>query len=83
MIRKSEIAQSETVRDNGSGMSEEPRNDGRDEASRTKRILSSPLDQWIISRIYQLRNDITAGMEEYNIPKALENVLPFIDDLSN
>ena len=34
MIRKSEIAQSETVRDNGSGMSEEPRNDGRDEASR-------------------------------------------------
>lgn len=55
----------------------------RDEASRTKRILSSPLDQWIISRVYQLRNDITSGMEEYNIPKALENVLPFIDDLSN
>ena len=54
-----------------------------DEASRTKHILSSPLDQWIISRVYQLRNDITAGMEEYNIPKALENVLPFIDDLSN
>ena len=73
----------ETVRDNGSGMSEEPHNDGRDEASRTKYILSSPLDQWIISRVYQLRNDITAGMEEYNIPKALENVLPFIDDLSN
>ena len=73
----------ETVRDDGSGMSEEPRNDGRDEASRTKRILSSPLDQWIISRVYQLRNDITSGMEEYNIPKALENVLPFIDDLSN
>ena len=55
----------------------------RDEASRTKRILSSPLDIWIISRVHQLRNDITAGMEEYNIPKALENVLPFIDDLSN
>ena len=34
MIRKSEISQSETARDNGSGMSEEPRNDGRDEASR-------------------------------------------------
>lgn len=55
----------------------------RDEASRTKRILSSPLDIWIISRVHQLRNDIAAGMEEYNIPKALENVLPFIDDLSN
>ncbi len=44
---------------------------------------NNPLDIWIISRIYQLRNDITTGMEEYNIPKALENVLPFIDDLSN
>lgn len=41
------------------------------------------LDSWIISRMYQLRDEITEGMEEYNIPKALENVLPFIDDLSN
>ena len=74
----------ETVRDNGSGMSEEPHDDGRDEASRAKSIVSSnPLDTWIISRIYQLNNDIVAGMAEYNIPKALENVLPFIDDLSN
>ena len=46
-------------------------------------LASNPLDQWIISRVYQLRNSITAGMEEYNIPKALENVLLFIDDLSN
>ena len=44
---------------------------------------SNPLDTWIISRVYQLRNEITSGMEEYNIPKALEGVLPFIDDLSN
>lgn len=44
---------------------------------------SSPLDTWIISRIYQLRDIITEGMEEYNIPKALDGVLPFIDDLSN
>ncbi len=42
-----------------------------------------PLDLWILSRMYQLRDEITTGMEEYNIPKALENVLPFIDDLSN
>ncbi len=41
------------------------------------------LDQWIISRTYELEKEITAGMSEYNIPKALENVLPFIDDLSN
>lgn len=45
--------------------------------------LKNPLDIWIVSRLYQLRDEITVGMEEYNIPKALENVLPFIDDLSN
>ena len=47
------------------------------------RPCNNLLDTWIISRIYQLRDEITEGMEEYNIPKALENVLPFIDDLSN
>ena len=72
----------ETVRDNGSGLSDEPRNDGREEASRETNI-SNPLDVWIISKLYQLRNDITSGMKEYNLPKALQNVLPFIDDLSN
>ncbi len=45
--------------------------------------IPSPLDVWIVSRMYQLRDEITSGMEEYNIPKALEGVLPFIDDLSN
>ena len=45
--------------------------------------FSNPLDIWIISRLYQLRNEITEGMEVYNIPKALDDVLLFIDDLSN
>ncbi len=40
-------------------------------------------DTWIVSRLYQLRDEITTGMEEYNVPKALENVLLFIDDMSN
>ena len=44
---------------------------------------TNPLDLWIISRVYQLRNDISTGMEEYNLPRALETTLPFIDDLSN
>jgi len=44
---------------------------------------SNPLDSWIISRMYQLRDEITEGMEAYNIPKALENVLLYIDDISN
>ncbi|MBQ6313840.1 class I tRNA ligase family protein [Candidatus Saccharibacteria bacterium] len=52
-------------------------------ATRNSNISSSPLDIWIISRIYQLRDEITEGMEEYNIPKALDGVLPFIDDMSN
>ena len=72
----------ETVRDNGSGISEEPRNDRRDEASR-KINASNPMDRWIILRAHQLRDEITEGMEEYNIPKALSGVLLFIDDLSN
>ena len=48
-----------------------------------KTNISNPLDIWIISRIYQLRNEITEGMTEYNIPKALAGILPFIDDMSN
>lgn len=45
--------------------------------------LNNPLDIWIVSRMYQLRNDITEGMNIYNIPKALDGVLSFVDDLSN
>ncbi len=91
--KESEDASSRGIRDNGSGRSEEPRNDGRDEASREECISlfeikkdafsPNPLDSWIIQRTYQLRNEITEGMEEYNIPKALQGVLPYIDDLSN
>ncbi|MBR3175999.1 isoleucine--tRNA ligase [Candidatus Saccharibacteria bacterium] len=57
---------------------------GASDPSRERSFLSSsPLDSWILSRIYQLRDEITTGMEEYNLPKALEGVLPFVDDLSN
>lgn len=45
--------------------------------------LENPLDIWLVSRVYELRNEITEGMEAYNIPSALSNVLLFIDDLSN
>ena len=45
--------------------------------------LENPLDIWLVSRVYKLRNEITKGMEAYNIPSALSNVLLFIDDLSN
>lgn len=45
--------------------------------------LENNLDKWIISRVHQLRNEVTGGMEVYNIPQALSGVLPFVDDLSN
>ena len=45
--------------------------------------LENPLDIWLVSRVYELRNENTKGMEAYNIPSALSNVLLFIDDLSN
>lgn len=45
--------------------------------------LENPLDKWIISRVHQLRNDITANMDKYDIPRALEGIVPFLDDASN
>ncbi len=45
--------------------------------------FTNPLDTWIISRIYELQKEIEDGMKEYNLPKALSTVLPFVDDLSN
>jgi isoleucine--tRNA ligase len=43
----------------------------------------NPLDIWLVSRVHQVRNQITEGVEAYNIPAALSSVLEFIDDMSN
>ncbi len=56
---------------------------GANERSEKDVFLKNPLDLWVISRLYELRNEITTGMEEYNLPKALQGVVPFIEDLSN
>ncbi len=45
--------------------------------------LKNDLDKWIISRLYQLRDEITDGMNKYDLPATLSGVLPFVDDLSN
>ena len=47
------------------------------------REFVNPLDIWLVSRVHQVRNQITEGMEAYNIPAALSSVLEFIDDMSN
>ncbi len=52
-------------------------------AAKNTKELSNELDKWIVSRVYQLRDEITEGMEEYNLPKATAGILPFVDDLSN
>ena len=46
-------------------------------------VLKNPLDRWVVSRLHELNQAISKGMEEYNLPKALSGVLPFVDDLSN
>lgn len=45
--------------------------------------LKNPLDIWIVSRVHQLTAQLTDDMDHYNIPDALNGVLPFIDDASN
>jgi isoleucyl-tRNA synthetase len=45
--------------------------------------LQNPLDKWIISRVHELREHITRYMDEYNIPDAMNAILPLLDDASN
>jgi isoleucyl-tRNA synthetase len=45
--------------------------------------LTNPLDKWIVSRIHQLNQHVTKYMDVYNIPNAMSDFLPFIDDASN
>ncbi len=53
------------------------------DSENAKLELKNPLDAWIVSRVYQLRDEITDGMEKYDIPTAVSGILPFVDDLSN
>lgn len=46
-------------------------------------VLKNPLDCWIVSRIHQLTTQIKTNMDKYDIPDALDGVIPFIDDASN
>ncbi len=40
------------------------------------------LDQWIFARLNQVIDDVTTGLEEYQLDKASRPLLLFIDDLS-
>lgn len=43
----------------------------------------NPLDSWVVSRLHQLQQQMTADMDNYNVPDALGGVLAFLDDASN
>jgi isoleucyl-tRNA synthetase len=45
--------------------------------------VSNPLDTWVLSRLHQLQAHVSERMEAYDLPGALEPVLPFLDDASN
>lgn len=45
--------------------------------------LANPLDKWIVSRLHQLNQHITENMDAYDLPSAMEPILPFLDDASN
>jgi isoleucyl-tRNA synthetase len=45
--------------------------------------LTNPLDTWIVSRLHELSGEIEKQMDVYDIPNAVKQILPFIDDLSN
>lgn len=45
--------------------------------------LDNPLDQWVISRVHQLAQEVDGHMQGYDIPSAVKPILPFLDDASN
>ncbi|HUP26387.1 MAG TPA: isoleucine--tRNA ligase [Candidatus Limnocylindrales bacterium] len=45
--------------------------------------LTNPLDKWVVSRIHQLNQHVDRHMQAYDIPNAMADILPFIDDASN
>ena len=45
--------------------------------------LANPLDTWVVSRVHELRNEVTEAMDRYDFQTALKPILPFIDDASN
>jgi isoleucyl-tRNA synthetase len=45
--------------------------------------LSNPLDKWVVSRLHQLVDQVGGHMKKYDIPNAVQPILPFIEDASN
>ncbi|MGB8643766.1 MAG: class I tRNA ligase family protein [Anaerolineae bacterium] len=44
---------------------------------------TNALDVWIVARLQQMAQEMTAALDDYDSPRAARVVEPFIDDLSN
>jgi isoleucyl-tRNA synthetase len=44
---------------------------------------ANPLDRWILSETERLAEEVTSQMERYDLPRAIEPVVEFIDILNN
>ncbi|MEK7528821.1 MAG: class I tRNA ligase family protein, partial [Patescibacteria group bacterium] len=51
--------------------------------SRKPFIPKNKLDQWILSELHSLVNEITMYMDDYNLTRATRPMLDFVDNLSN
>ncbi len=45
--------------------------------------LQNPLDRWVVSRLHQMQQHVTRHMDDYNLPEAMSEILPLLDDASN
>lgn len=45
--------------------------------------ISNLLDQWIITRVHQLGEQVDKHMKNYDIPNSIKPIIPFIEDASN
>jgi isoleucyl-tRNA synthetase len=45
--------------------------------------LTNVLDQWVVSRVHQLAEEVDNQMQRYDIPRAVKPILEFLDDASN
>lgn len=46
-------------------------------------IFSNSLDEWIVSKLHRLGEEVDSCLQKYDIPNAIKPILPFIDDASN
>ena len=85
IVDESENVSSRGIRDNGSGRSEEPRDDGRDEASREESILLSYTtdnmgEDWICREINNCLDQIESSMKDYRFAEAVDSLYQTIWD---